>query len=1032
MIIEMAVCYYLVFAICFVSAIYLLFMNSKSMIQRLAFFLCFSVALWGLSMGMSTLSEKAELATVWRRMGAIGFGAFYGFFKHYLILFTERKSNLKRKISVIWMYLPSTIFVLIFSLSDTTTKYVYQLEKGLFGWNNTADRFLWGNVFLIYFIAYFIVGIWRVYHYRKTCVDHLEIKQANVLGLLQIVIFALAIFSEYLNVFAIGKGDYQIVGVVVIIIPILYSTRIMNINFKALFGHESEENIYLEQYRKRIMIYLCQALILGAITYVVIQFVNHGQSFMKEKMYFPMELVALSLINLTVIKFVKNEELRTILHSLILFFIIPIITMEFFHSVAVTVWAFPFILMIAALLYHDTTVLILISASMILTQCYLWISSPVQWIKISETDFFGRILIMFFGIGVASYINYIYIFRLRQLSNKVKDQDLLFHISAKVMSIGASNKEEYLSAITEMIGQYAGAERTHLIIQGTTGEKEDVQYYVSTAQSVDVLRSDGETTWDKNMREIQFEIAQSNWFERKFQDEGYVYIDQINNLPLSARTEEQLLNQQGVDSLFAIPIKRNGVQTGMLRLDFLTKQTWNYMDQIQTFMTVGNLIGEAYGKAEDDGKMTHLAFFDQLTNIPNRQLFAEHIKHSIENAKRQNNSFCILFLDLDDFKTINDSVGHQGGDQILIQIAQKLEASVRKSDVVCRFGGDEFLIMLNHITTKRDIETVLQKIISVFDESIQVGEHFFNLTASIGISVYPFDGQEEDSLIKNADIAMFKAKENGKNQFIFCTEQMKDEIAQVIIITNHLYRALEKREFYLVYQPQISSDNEKVVAMEALLRWKNEDLGVVMPSVFIPVAEQLGLINQIGEWVLEEACRQNKNWMQMGLTPIRVAVNVSVIQLRDSGFIQKVTDILYRTKLDPKYLELEITENVALLESEMIIERLAALRNMGISLAIDDFGMEYSSLNRIKSFPVDRLKIDMNFVQGILTNSKDRAIIEVIINLAKNLNLKVIAEGVEESCQVEFLRKLNCDEMQGYYFYHPIEAEEMEAILRTL
>lgn len=1032
MIIEMAVCYYLVFGICFISAIYLLFMNSKSMLQRLAFFLCFSVALWGFSMGCSTLSDKIEQATVWRRMGAIGFGAFYGFFKHYLILFSERKSNLKRKISVIWMYLPSLIFILVFSLSKELTESVYQLERGTFGWNNTAEQFIWGKIFLIYFIAYFIVGIWRIGRYRRTCTDRVEKEQANILGILHIIIVALAIFSEYLNSFAIGRGDYQILGVGVIIIPILYNTKIMNINLKSLFGNESEENIYLEQYRKRIMIYLCQALILGAVTYVVVQFVNYGQSIVEKKMFFPLELVGLSLINLVVTKCIKNGELRTILHSLILFFIIPIITMEFFQSVAVTVWAFPFILMIAALLYHDTTVLIIIAASMILTQCFLWISSPSQWVRISETDYFGRILMMLFGIGVASYINYIYICRLRQLSNKIKEQDLLFHISTKVMSIDASSMQEHLTTITEMIGKYAGAKRTHLIIYGTSGQREDLQYFVASDQYCDDQQNEGDNLQEKRMIEIQSEIAQSSWFERKFQDEGYAYIDQIGNLPLSARVEEQLLEQQGVESLFAIPIMRNGIQTGMLRMDFSTKEACNGKDRIQTFMTVGNLIGEAYGKAEDDGKMTHLAFFDQLTNIPNRQLFGEHIKQSIENAKRQNNSFCILFLDLDEFKTVNDSVGHQAGDQILIRVAQQLEASVRKSDVVCRFGGDEFLIMLNHIETKRDIETVLKKIMAVFAKPIQMGEHYFNLTASIGVSVYPFDGREENALIKNADIAMFKAKENGKNQVVFCTDEMKDEIAQVIVITNHLYRALEKKEFYLVYQPQIDSETEAVIAMEVLLRWKNEDLGIVMPTTFIPLIEQSGMINSIGEWVLEEACRQSKEWMQMGFAPIRIAVNISVIQLGDSGFIQKVTDILQRTKLEPKYLELEITENVALLESKMIIERLVALRNMGISLTIDDFGMEYSSLNRIKSFPVDRLKIDMNFVQGIMTNSKDRAIIEVIINLAKNLNLKVIAEGVEELCQVEVLKELSCDEMQGYYFYHPLEKEEMEKILSNL
>lgn len=999
------------------------------MLQRLAFLFCFSVAFWGFSMGNYLISSTVEDATCWRRMGSIGIGFFYGFFKHYVILFSDRKSNLKRKISVLWVYLPSIVFVYLFSISKEISYSVFQLEMSPEGWINTAKPSFWSIVFSVYVVLFFIAGLWRVVQYKKTAIGVVEKNRANALIYFHVIIFLLSIVAGYMNQSGVRKIDFQIAGGMILIVPILYCTKFMGKTLADHSSSESEENIYLEQYRSKIMVYLCQALIVGAITYLISKLVNYGQAVMLEKLYFPALLVGLSLINLVVVKKVKNGEMRTILHSLILFFIIPIITLEFYRSLSITVWAFPLILIIAALLYHDTTVLILLSVSMVLTQCYMWIAIPKQMVQVDEVDYFGRIIIMAFGIGVAAYINYVYIFRLKQLYNKLKDQDLLFEISAMVMSIGSDNLEEQFNKITETIRSYVGANQCHLIIFGKTGREEDFQYFGSKQERGAPNLPYCSDTDEAVIRSENAEIGKSNWFERKFLEEGYAYIEETKNLPLSARLEEQILKKQGVNSLFAIPIQRKGIQTGMLRLDFWYKQMENVTDQLQTLMTVGNLIGEAYGKAVDDDRMKRLAFFDHLTQIPNRQLFDEHIRQSIENAKRQNSSFCVLFLDLDEFKNINDSVGHQIGDQILIQVARKLEKTVRKSDIVSRFGGDEFLIMINHIEAKTDIETVLKKIVGIFEEPIVIEGEEYNLTASIGVSVYPFDGTNQDMLIKNADIAMFRAKRNGKNQYVFCTEEMKEEIAQVMVITNQLYRALEKREFFLVYQPQIDLKSGKIVAVEALLRWTNEELGIVMPSLFIPIAEQIGVITSIGEWVLEEACRQNKIWQDKGLPKLRMAVNVSVIQLGEVDFLKKVKNILEKINLNPEFLELEITENVAMQESEYIIEQLTDIRNLGISLAIDDFGMEYSSLNRIKSFPVDRLKIDMHFIRGLLLNNKDQAIVDVIINLAKNLNLKVIAEGVEEQRQVDYLSEKECDEMQGYYFYKPLTIDVMEKIL---
>jgi EAL domain-containing protein (putative c-di-GMP-specific phosphodiesterase class I) len=359
-----------------------------------------------------------------------------------------------------------------------------------------------------------------------------------------------------------------------------------------------------------------------------------------------------------------------------------------------------------------------------------------------------------------------------------------------------------------------------------------------------------------------------------------------------------------------------------------------------------------------------------------------------------------------------------------------LSKLLRKSDTVSRFGGDEFLILLNNLNSVDDIAMLTRKILSIFDKPFIIkGQEYF-VTASAGVAVYPVDGEEADPLIKNADIAMYKAKERGKNQYLFCTADMKNEILMKMKLTNSLYRALERDEFVLHYQPQVCTKTKKVIAAEALIRWNHPDLGMIPPSVFIPLAEQTGLIGSIGEWVLRTACIQCKLWHTSGLLPIRIAVNVSVIQFRNPDLISQIERILKETQLEPQYLELEITESVAINESEYIIEVLNALKKLGISISIDDFGTEYSSLSRLTSMPIDRIKMDIQFIRSIHKSDKDKAIALGIIGLAHNLGLKVIAEGVETEMQMDFLSQKKCDEIQGFYFYRPVNAEDFEKILR--
>jgi diguanylate cyclase (GGDEF)-like protein len=430
-------------------------------------------------------------------------------------------------------------------------------------------------------------------------------------------------------------------------------------------------------------------------------------------------------------------------------------------------------------------------------------------------------------------------------------------------------------------------------------------------------------------------------------------------------------------------------------------------------------------------KMTHLAQHDFLTGLPNRALLTERLAHAIGLAGRHRKQVGLLFLDLDDFKHINDSLGHAIGDQLLQSVAQRLVTCVRGTDMVCRQGGDEFVILLAEIEQPQDAAHIAQKLLDAFVTPHLIGESELHVTLSIGISVYPDDGDNVDSVMQNADTAMFHAKAIGRNNYQFFRAEMNTQAVRRMTVETSLRRALKNDEFVLEYQPQIDLASGAMIGAEALIRWQTPDYGLVYPAQFIPIAEASSLIVPIGQWVLREACRQVRAWLDAGLRAVPVSVNISAVEFRHKGFVDGVALILQETGLAPGYLELELTESILMHDAESSTSVLAALKAMGVRLAIDDFGTGYSSLSYLKRFPIDTLKIDQSFVRDIVTDTDDATIVAAVIGMGKNLKQRVVAEGVETPEQLAFLRTQQCDEGQGFHFSHSLPAEAFGLLLET-
>jgi diguanylate cyclase (GGDEF)-like protein/PAS domain S-box-containing protein len=492
------------------------------------------------------------------------------------------------------------------------------------------------------------------------------------------------------------------------------------------------------------------------------------------------------------------------------------------------------------------------------------------------------------------------------------------------------------------------------------------------------------------------------------------------------RTDDKLVMEQGSGKLGyeEIQDRPNG------------GRVWLRTSKLPLWDREGNVTGvigtyeDITGRKVAEDRVQYLAYYDALTGLPNRALLQDRLSNALASARRQKDKVALLFLDLDRFKDINDSLGHSVGDLLLQEVAERLKKWSREQDTVARVGGDEFVIVLTAAKDGADAAVAAERLMHAMSAGVVVQGRSLSISCSVGISVFPEHGADSETLIKNADAAMYCAKEDGGHNFRFFTDDMNAQAVERLTLESSLRLALEKKELFLVYQPQMNIATGKIIGLEALLRWQHPELGLVQPDKFIRIAENSGLILPIGEWVLRTACSQARKWQDEGLPAVSVAVNVSAIQFRQEDFCELIRKVLDETGLAPQHLELELTESLLLANADVMLSAVRELKAMGLTLAIDDFGTGYSSFSYLRQFQVNRLKIDRLFIRDVAVNPDDAAITTAIISMAKSLHLQVIAEGVENEAQMSFLRTHQCDEIQGYYFSKPLTADKVADKLR--
>jgi diguanylate cyclase (GGDEF)-like protein len=499
---------------------------------------------------------------------------------------------------------------------------------------------------------------------------------------------------------------------------------------------------------------------------------------------------------------------------------------------------------------------------------------------------------------------------------------------------------------------------------------------------------------------------------------------------------EHIANQLENPEAFLSFVKSGFQMTGPIKLDKIKSKEERVFDHYsQSYKKDEIVAGRIWSfrditqRATLESKVEYQATHDSLTGLPNRLLLMDHLHQEMLRSKRENTSIAVLFFDLDRFKLINDSLSHSAGDKLLKKVSNRLKKIIRGIDTLARLGGDEFIVLITSISDLNSVQTITSKLLETFHKPFIIDEHEITMSPSIGISIYPQNGESIDELLKNADSAMYHSKELGGNTFTFYNAKLNQKMLARLEMETDLHKAIEKNEFILHYQPQLDLASNELVSVEALVRWQHPTKGLILPLDFIPLAEETGLITTIGEWVIREACKQNKLWQDQGYPHIRIAINLASKQLKQPNLTKIIGDILQETQLKPECLEIELTENV-IINCADSIETIAKLKTMGIQLTLDDFGTGYSGLNYLRDIAIDRIKIDRSFVNNININHGDEIIIQAILSMAKELKLEVLAEGIETSDQVRFLTEKKCAQVQGFYFSKALTASGLEDFIK--
>ena len=1004
-----------------------LFANSKDKgkyASRTTYAACALLGIWSLGAALARVADSYEEALFWQRVSALGWAPVFGVLLHWA-LSLYGSQLLRGWWSYLPVYFPALLSLAVFSISRFLVESTQHFVKTVTGWVAMPKADFWNLFSRLYCSSFMVLSIALLLAWVRKLEEPTQRGRNTWIAYSLLGVSCVSLLFDWIppSQFPPGLVNWSpttaLFLTAMVFMPSWDWRKHLVIRHKSALPEATRGEILSEADKLSLYSFLAAMHMLGGFLYPALLHFVLRRPLRVETLLWGVLFFALGASTYYLCSLRIPEKRRDFLLGLLLSLSAFFVFLHFFtlgtksalYYLPLACFVLPTVLLGNFWAFGAS------SMTMVAIQVWLWLEIPDEAFgdprMISDRSLTTLALIAF--ISLAFYIRNAYFRRTEEHQEQLLLQKMIADLSTELVRMRAPSFTESLKKMLRELGERCEVDCAYFFASSRVG-----------IPACNVYWSRKRETPCNNLQLCTIENLP--WFQGRVAKGDFFLVTDVNALPPEDNELQEFLKGMGVRSAALIPVKRDRRLLGLLTLGTESKKRWQ--DHHRGFLKVlANVLADVLERVGYESKIQRMAFYDNLTGLPNRQLFVEHLKKEIQLAKRLKKLLAVAFLDLDSFKTINDVEGHTVGDEVLREVAQRIVQCVRGHDVVARFGGDEFLLLLGNLSSVEEIPPIIERVLHTIREPLRMGVQELSVTASCGIAIYPRDGENSEELVQAADLAMYVSKTMKGNRYSFYFPALREDARQKRALISGLYRALEHGELVLYYQPQVHARTGNIVGLEALLRWRHPDLGLLLPDVFMPLAEQTELIILIGEFVLQAACKQAVTWQRIGIVPLRIAVNLSFVQLRDPHLVDKVKKALEEAALEANMLELEVTENAVFRDPERTIELLKKLKQLGVRIALDDFGAGYSSLFRLEMLPIDRIKIDQHLFQETSDGYQDKAVVENVFELVKSTNISVIAEGVENDRQIDFIVEKGCQEVQGYYYYRPMPPEEVEALL---
>ncbi|NLJ70196.1 MAG: EAL domain-containing protein [Clostridiaceae bacterium] len=1012
-------CFYMIFGACTIAT------NINSKANRLFLLLTSSLAIWSFSLSVSNSAATAEESAFCRSFSVFGWGVFSSILLHFILVLTKTERRLNKRIKYITTYLPAFINIILFGPFGYFFEKQYKMVQTDYGWMNMAPMYYAGIWLNLYYIVFSIASLILLIRWWRKLESHTSEKRLAKYFLISVILLFSIITIIDILPDILNKKFFPKLPVLFLLVPTIILFTVLK-KFGLLLERRRTIPILRETDKfssDRLRLFRTAAVIYmigGAISFLVGYFGKKGA--LGREILFAAALLLFGVFTRMIPFITKKHAVQNaiflVICSLSTFYIMIVNA----KIGALTVWSVYILFLLFTVIFDYRILAILFTAFCVVIQIVFWIIYPKVFVTINGNEYAIRIVIILFSYFSVRYLTTEYAFKVKVYQRFAREQEVLEQISSNFISINSENAKDKIDEMLKMSDEILEFSHAYLV-------KFSKDYEEATILNMCVKDTTKELFPYRpgmKFKTVTFPLAKSLIAQGKpmiCEDTKKATFDkcgETNNFFIS----------RGVKSFFALPVIVDERIVGMLVIEYYNRIDVSFAESRSYFLDIiVNILGDTRRKLLYEKRLYNSAYFDKRTKLANRNMLKKRLRQTIRNRK-ESEKIAVLVIELANLRVIKDTFGHSVGEQVMVKSATILENILEECCYIARSGEGKFVIVLPNVKNTEQIKDCAKRILASFSDPISTETKIEALfvVIRIGISVYPDDGRDADTILKNADMAGYEAR-NADKRVLLYNSRMENNIAENTLFTNRLFKSLQNDEFFLVFQPQISCTTGKTVGIEALLRWTSDGNKIVGPDRFIPILEQTGLIYDVGLWVLEQALQEHNRLIAEGFPPLRVSVNISVVQFQGEDFIPDFTRIIEQSGADPKYIELEITESLFLKNPEDVIKKLYKLKELGVSIAIDDFGREYSSLNRLNSIPFDRIKIDKEIIFHINLEEKRDPVTKNIIMLAKDFRVGIIAEGVEKKEQAEFLRSMDCDEIQGYYFSRPLSSKALEEFL---